>query len=113
MNAPVKQPIVADDPRVVTLTTPITTHSGSLNRLPLRDPTAMDYVEVNALPFEVIMQGEQRDLKFNFKVGMAWLSRLSGVGELELANLSKKDFLQALGKIAILVVADGAPDPKN
>lgn len=113
MNAILKQPIVADDPKVITLKTPIQTHAGATNKIALREPVAMDYMEINALPFDVVMQGDQRDIKFNFKVGMAWLSRLSGIGELELGNLSKADFLQSLGKIATLCVADGSPDPKN
>jgi hypothetical protein len=112
MNAPVKQPI-ADDPKVIALRQPITTHAGSTNKLVMREPTAMDFVEINALPFEIIMQGDQRDIKFNFKVGLQWLSRLTGVGEMELHAMGKTDFLTSLGKVANIVILEGSPDPKN
>lgn len=86
----------------------ITTHAGPTKQLQLRDAVASDYTEINKLPFSLTQSDAGNKVDIDFKVALRWLARLSGVDEILLSKMHRRDFMGAVGQLNEYLMAEEA-----
>lgn len=101
---PPPPPLPPDDPFVIKLSKPLTTHKGVQHELRMREPIAADFIDIGRIPFDVRGEGEDRRAVVDFKLIAQWLSRLTDVDVILLGMLAHQDWLQATGKLNAIIM---------
>lgn len=84
----------------VPLSKPLTTHSGEVSELTLRNLNASDIVDMKQSPFQAIRrEGGDVELLVKYDLMMKYLSRLTSVDEIVLGKMSGTDFQVACNKV--------------
>jgi hypothetical protein len=79
-------------PITVPLSKALTTHSGDVNELVLRELNARDMVEVRQPPIKLARVGDEVTQEYRYDTIMKLASLLTGIDDLVLGKLSAKDF---------------------
>lgn len=98
--------------KTINLTKGVETHDGLKSTIDIREPTAGDYIEVNKLPFTIRGNGENAQIDIDFKLGAKWAERLTGLDEILISKMNKKDFVAIITAINEILVEDG-DEPGN
>ena len=98
----------------VSLTTPITTHSGPTSTITLKEPKARSFFE-HGEPFKmrVLSEGDKDRVEFeyNHKILAKFLSDMSGIDDITLGSVSASDYFLLRNAATNLIIGIAGSDP--
>jgi hypothetical protein len=95
----------------ITLTKSLVSHSGNINTLSFKEPTAREFVNLGE-PFKVrVLPDGTTDIDYNNKVTIGFLSMMTGLDEITLEGLSARDFSSARQTMLSVILGIAGSDP--
>jgi hypothetical protein len=95
------------DPFLLRLTKPLQTHKGQVREIMFRAPVGRDYIDIQALPFDLRGGDESRRIVIDYAKSARWVSALTGLDEIVIGNMPREDFLAAVAKANDLLMGEG------